>query len=102
MELNDDPELQASFAEALRRIFEEFANNWKRIYEELKKLRQRIVNACKEPTYGLHRKKQMPIFRILKREIFGEGSVMDPDAPSMMGEETRKRQVAVSSFPEGS
>ncbi len=70
--LNDDPELQASFAEALRKILETFANNWKKIYKELEKLRQRIVDAGKEPTYGLHRKKQMPLFRMLRREIFGE------------------------------
>lgn len=72
VDLNDDPELKASFAEALRKIFQDFANNWKKIYEELEKLRQRIVNAGKEPTYGLHRKKQMPLFRMLRREIFGE------------------------------
>jgi len=71
VDLDDDPELQASFAEALQQIFTEFANNWQRIYDELEKLRQRIINAKKEPTYGLHRKKQMPIFRMLKREIFG-------------------------------
>jgi type I restriction enzyme R subunit len=71
VELNDDPDLQASFAEALARIFQEFRNNWKKIHEELEKLRQRIINARKEPTYGLHRKKQMPFFRTLKREIFG-------------------------------
>ena len=70
--MNDDPELQASFAKALRKIFKEFANNWAKIYEELEKLRKRIVNAGKEPTYGLHRKKQMPLFRMLRREIFGE------------------------------
>jgi len=74
VEMDDDPELRASFAEALRKIFEEFASNWNKIYEELEKLRQRILSAGKEPTYGLHRKKQMPIFRMLRREIFGEGS----------------------------
>jgi type I restriction enzyme, R subunit len=84
--LNDDPELQASFAEALRKIFEEFANNWKKIYEELEKLRQRIMDAGKEPTYGLHRKKQMPICRMLKREIFGKESAIDPNAPAMAAE----------------
>lgn len=73
VEMNDDPELKASFAEALRQILEEFASNWNKIYEELEKLRQRILSAGKEPTYGLHRKKQMPIFRMLRREIFGEG-----------------------------
>ncbi|MDA1067668.1 MAG: HsdR family type I site-specific deoxyribonuclease [Verrucomicrobia bacterium] len=71
VELMDDPQLQASFAEALRLIFVEFADNWNKIYEELEKLRQRIVNAGKEPAYGLHRKKQLPIYRILKQEIFG-------------------------------
>lgn len=63
VELDDDPDpdLQASFAEALARILEEFRDNWNRIYEELEKLRRRIIDAGKEPTYGLHRKKQMPI-----------------------------------------
>jgi type I restriction enzyme R subunit len=57
VELDDDPDLQASFAEALKKIFEELKDNWNQIYEELEKLRQRIINADKEPTYGLHRKK---------------------------------------------
>ena len=70
VELDDDPDLQASFAEALAQIFQDFQDNWKRIYEELEKLRQRIVNANKEPTYGLHRKKQMPFFRMFRRELF--------------------------------
>lgn len=70
VDLKDDPDLQASFAEALAHILEEFKDNWNRIYEELEKLRARILSAEKEPTYGLHRKKQMPFFRLLKREIF--------------------------------
>jgi len=73
VELDDDPDLQASFAQALAAIFEEFRENWNRIYEELEKLRSRIVNASKEPTYGLHRKKQMPLFRMFRRELFGVG-----------------------------
>ena len=76
IDLDDDPDLQASFAEALARIFEEFRDNWNKIYEELEKLRKRIVNAGKEPTYGLHRKKQMPFFRMLRREAYGE-AVLD-------------------------
>jgi type I restriction enzyme R subunit len=73
VELDDDPDLQASFAEALAKIFEDFRDNWKKIYEELEKLRERIINASKEPTYGLHRKKQIPLFRMFAREIFGKG-----------------------------
>ena len=72
VELNDDPDLQASFAEALARILGEFRDNWNKIYDELEKLRQHIINTGKEPTYGLHRKKQMPIFRMLRQEIFGD------------------------------
>jgi type I restriction enzyme R subunit len=74
--LNDDPELQSSFAEALRKILEEFTNNWKKIYEELETLRQRIADVSKLPTYGLHRKKQMPIFNLLRSEIFGEDPIL--------------------------
>lgn len=80
IELADDPDLQVSFAEALAAIFEKFRNNWKKIYEELEKLRERIINAGKEPTYGLHRKKQMPFFRMFAREIFGEGAAAQPQA----------------------
>ena len=75
VDLDDDPDLQASFADALRKILEDFQKNWRRIYEELEKLRQRIINARKEPTYSLHRKKQMPLFRMFRREIFGEGDI---------------------------
>ena len=70
VDLGDDPDLRASFAEALAAIFEQFRENWSKIYDELEKLRTRIVDASKEPTYGLHKKKQMPFFRMLKRELF--------------------------------
>lgn len=76
VELDDDPDLQASFAEALAEIFEDFRDNWNKIYEELEKLRARIINANREPTYGLQRKKQMPFFRMFRRELFGEGEIL--------------------------
>lgn len=79
VELDDDPDLQASFAQALAAIFEEFRDNWNKIYEELEKLRARIKNANQEPTYGLHRKKQMPFYRSLKREVYGD-AILNDDA----------------------
>jgi type I restriction enzyme R subunit len=79
VDLDDDPDLQASFAEALKKILEEFRDNWNKIYEELEKLRNRIISAGKEPTYGLHRKKQMPIFRMLKKEVFGDAELNEDD-----------------------
>jgi type I restriction enzyme R subunit len=84
VELDDDPDLQASFAEALRKIFEDFRDNWNRIYEELEKLRQRIINANKEPTYGLHRKKEMPFFRMLRKEVFGDAALSEDDVSSVV------------------
>jgi type I restriction enzyme, R subunit len=101
--LNDDPELQASFAEALQQILTEFANNWDKIYKELEKLRQRIINAGKEPTYGLDRKKQMPLFRMLRREIFGEPAAGDPAAaaPVVGGPDDTIWTVAQTRAPYG-
>jgi type I restriction enzyme, R subunit len=84
LELDDDPDLQASFAEALKKIFEDFRDNWNKIYEELEKLRQRIANAEKEPTYGLHRKKQMPFFRMLKKETFGDAGLDDNNIAALV------------------
>ena len=37
VELNDDPDLQASFAAALAEILEQFRDNWERIYDELER-----------------------------------------------------------------
>ena len=68
--INEDPELFASFAKALEKILAEFKDNWEKIYEELEKLRKSIASIEKEKTYGLDRKKQMPIFRIVRAELF--------------------------------
>ena len=84
VDLDDDPDLQASFAEALAAIFEEFRDNWNKIYAELEKLRKRIISASKEPTYGLHRKKQMPFFRCFNRELFGEKGLNEDEISSVV------------------
>jgi type I restriction enzyme R subunit len=68
--IDEDPELFASFSQALEEILKNFQGNWKIIYEELEKLREKIKNREKEETFGLDRKKQMPFFRIFKAEIF--------------------------------
>lgn len=70
LNIDEDPELFASFAQSLDEILKNFKGNWKLIYEELEKLREKIKNREKEETYGLDRKKQMPFFRIFKAELF--------------------------------
>lgn len=82
--IDEDPELFASFAEALRKILEEFKDNWERIYEELEKLRQKIKSKEKEETYGLHRKREMPMFRILRKELFDERTVSEDEIADMV------------------
>lgn len=68
--IDEDPELFASFSEALEKILKDFKGNWEEIYKELEKLREKIKNREKEETYGLDRRKQMPFFRIFKSELF--------------------------------
>lgn len=89
VELDDDPDLQASFSQALEEIFRKFRDNWDEIYHELENLRVRIINASKEPTYGLNRKKQMPFFRSMRREVYGE-SKLDEDAIALLVSLTQK------------
>lgn len=68
--LPEDPELYSSFAEYLEKILEDNKHNWDAIYEELKKFLKRIREEENKPTYGLHRKKQMPFFRLFKKELY--------------------------------
>lgn len=75
--IDEDPELFASFAAELEKILKDFVGNWKKIYEELEKLRQRIKNRERENTYGLDRKRQMPFFRILKAELYDNADLND-------------------------
>lgn len=77
--ITEDPELYASFAVALAEILREFKNNWDEIYRRLEELRKKIMDKEKEPTYGLHRKKQMPLFRIFKREFYGDKADLSED-----------------------
>jgi type I restriction enzyme R subunit len=68
-----DPELMSSFAEMMEAIFAEFKDNWQLIYEELEKLRRKIKETMEEEeSYGLDRKREIPFFHSLKKELFGD------------------------------
>ncbi|MFN8713902.1 MAG: type I restriction endonuclease subunit R [Bacteroidota bacterium] len=82
--INEDPELYASFAEALAEILRDFRNNWDEIYRRLEELRKKIIDKEKEPTYGLHRKKQMPFFRIFRKEFYGDKPELSDDEISLL------------------
>lgn len=66
----DDPILYASFAEALRHLLEAFRDNWAEIYQRLQALIRQMRDTEQEPTYGLHRRKQMPFFRAIRALLF--------------------------------
>lgn len=77
--IDEDPELFASFSEELERILEEFKGNWKMIKELLDQLRNRIKEKEKEYTYGLDRKKQMPIFRMVRSAFFQKDDLTEDE-----------------------
>lgn len=101
--LADDPELFASFAAQLEEILKNFKDNWDAIYRELEKLRERIRTKEREQTYGLDRKKEMPVFRILKSELLGEAELESEDISKLVSLTqdafaTIEREVRTSGF----
>ena len=69
----EDPEMYERFSELLKRILEEYKNNWEILSEQLKILRERMKKGrAGENTFGFDPKKEMPYFGLLKREIFGK------------------------------
>jgi len=74
---DEDPELFASFAEELERILQAFAGNWEAIWREMEKLRQKLMAKEQEETHGLDRKRQMPIFRAIRAELFGDAELTE-------------------------
>jgi type I restriction enzyme, R subunit len=81
---DEDPELFASFAKELERILQEFAGNWEAIWQEMEKLRKKLMAKEQEETHGLDRKRQMPIFRAIKAELFGDDGVSEAQIASLV------------------
>ena len=103
VDLDDDPELQASFTDALQIIMKEYKDNWDKIYKELEELRAKIKEADKEPTYGLDKKKQMPFLRLFKREIYDDAELSENEI-SVLVDLTQQafnlvaREIALTGF----
>lgn len=79
LNLEEDPELYASFAAELSRILTAFKQNWDEIYRLLEELRNKILSSQEEPTYGLNRKRQMPIFRKLHALVYDKKEPLSED-----------------------
>jgi len=81
---DEDPELFASLAKELEQILQENAGNWDLIAQEMEKLRQKLLTLEKQETHGLDRKRQMPIFRALRAELFGEETLTDDQTAQLV------------------
>lgn len=79
IQMDEDPELYASFAEELRNILLAFKENWDEIYRLLESLRSKIKSAQQEDTKGLDRKRQMPIYRKLHNFIYAKKDELTDD-----------------------
>lgn len=81
---DDDPALYASFAEALRQLLADFRDNWEEIYRRLQELIRQMCQTEQEPTYGLHRRKQMPFFRAIRALLFEQEQPTDDQIELMV------------------
>jgi len=72
----EDPEFYERFSDRLKRLLEEYKENWEILAAELEKIRGEIKKGREaEEVFGIDPKRGMPFFGLLKREIFGKRSV---------------------------
>jgi|Deesub1362B_J571_1020462.scaffolds.fasta_scaffold02639_2 type I restriction enzyme R subunit len=72
----EDPEFYERFSDRLRRILEEYKENWELLAIELEKLRNDMKRGREaEETFGFNPKKEMPFFGLLKQEIYGKDPI---------------------------
>jgi type I restriction enzyme R subunit len=72
----EDPEFYERFSDRLRRILEEYKENWDLLAIELEKLRNDMKRGREgEETFGFDPKKEMPFFGLLKQEIYGKDPI---------------------------
>lgn len=100
---HEDPELYASLAEMLEKILDTEKFTWEEIYQKLKDLLDRMKEEDKKPTYGLHRKKQMPFFRILHKELYDKKELSEDEISTLVNmtqliTELLKRELRLSQF----
>jgi type I restriction enzyme R subunit len=69
----EDPEFYERFSDRLRRILEEYKENWDVLAIDLEKIRDEMKKGREEEeTFGFDPKKEMPFFGLFKQEIYGK------------------------------
>jgi hypothetical protein len=68
----EDPEFYERFSDRLKKVLEEYKENWELLAQEFLKLRDQIkIGRENEETFGFDPKIEMPFFGLLKNMIFG-------------------------------
>lgn len=74
----EDPEFYERFSDKLKRVLEEYKENWEILAKELENLREVMKKGREaENTFGFDPKKEMPFFGLLKQEIYGKRSTKE-------------------------
>lgn len=73
-----DPSLYGSFLEMLKKILEQFKDNWDEIYKELEALREKLKQKEEDLSYGLSRE-QKPYLNLFAKELFGKVEELNDD-----------------------
>lgn len=76
MHYEEDPELYERFSDRLKRLIEQYKENWEQLVQELENLRNDLKQGReKENTFGFDPRKEMPFFGLLKQEIYGKKNI---------------------------
>jgi len=74
----EDPELYERFSDRLKKILEEYKNNWESLAAELEKIRESLKKGREqENTFGFDPKKEMPFFGLLKQELYDKMDIKE-------------------------
>ena len=74
----EDPELFERFSDLLKKIIQEYENNWELQVKEMENLLNQLKKGRElEETYGLNPKTEMPFLGLLRKEIYPESSLKD-------------------------
>jgi len=69
----EDPEFYERFSDRLKKVLEDYKENWELLAQELEKIRNAIKSGREaEQIFGLDPKTEMPFFGLLKQMIFGK------------------------------
>jgi len=69
----EDPEFYERFSDKLKKVLEEYKENWELLAQELEKIRDNIkIGREAEKTFSFDPKTEMPFFGLLKQIIFGK------------------------------